>query len=93
MKLPSRLRSESAQHAFGVACILILLLLVPMLGDHLGKIGGGIAMLAGSIIALAAYFVLFWERVRGWRLLTITILGAAFAAAAAWGLSTFTSRF
>jgi hypothetical protein len=86
MKILESLRTEKAQHIFEATLIIVLLLILPMLGGHMGKYGGGIAMLAASVIGLIAYSTLYGERLRSrWQWTTTIVVGAslgvAFAAA------------
>lgn len=63
MRLPKTLRTERSQHIFEAAWIVVLLLILPAL--PLGKYGGGVAMLAASVVGLVVYWVLYGERLRG----------------------------
>jgi hypothetical protein len=62
MKIPETLRTEKVQHIFQTALVIVLLIILPMLGQHMGKYGGGIAMLVASVFGLLAYFFLYGER-------------------------------
>jgi len=55
MKIPEALKTTTAQHAFEVALVILLLLVLPMLGPYLGKYGGGTAMLVTSIVGLVIF--------------------------------------
>lgn len=48
--------------AFSSALVVILLIIIPAL--PLGKYGGGIAMVAFSVISLIAYFAAFGKRIQ-----------------------------
>jgi hypothetical protein len=80
MKLPETLKSETAQHAFEATFIVVVLMILPMLGDWMGKYGGGIAMLAAALAGLIVYCLLYWQRLRNHGLLkmgAIAFLGGA----------------
>ena len=64
MKILETLKTNAAQHLFETAVVVVLLLVLPILGPHMGKYGGGIAMVAASLIGLIAYFLLYGERLR-----------------------------
>jgi peptidoglycan biosynthesis protein MviN/MurJ (putative lipid II flippase) len=80
MKLPETLKSETAQHAFEATFIVVVLIILPMLGDSMGKYGGGIAMLAAALAGLIVYCFLYWQRLRNRGLLktgAIAMVGRA----------------
>jgi hypothetical protein len=64
MKLHERLKSETAQQAFEATFIVVVLIILPMLGDWMGKYGGGIAMLVTALAGLIVYCLLYWGRLR-----------------------------
>jgi hypothetical protein len=74
MKIPDALRSKKTEEIFSAVLIIFLLLIAPSL--PLGKYGGGIAMVAVSVIGGIAYIVLFKKRAN-WQKL---VVGAAVAA-------------
>jgi len=57
-----KMRPDEA--GFLTALVVIEMIILPLLGDHLGKYGGGVAMFAGAVIGLAAYLALFGRRLR-----------------------------
>ena len=80
MKIPEALKTEKAEMAFSAAFVFIVLIILPML--PLGKYGGGIAMVAASILGLIAYLVLFGERLRsrgGLKIITVAVIVGAIA--------------
>ena len=86
MRILEPLKTEKARHIFEATLVIVLLLILPMLGGHMGKYGAGIAMLIGSVIGFIAYSILYGERLRGrWQWTTTFVvgvsLGVAFAAA------------
>jgi hypothetical protein len=76
-------KMKADEAGFLATLVVVLLILLPSL--PLGKYGGGIAMVAVSVIGFIAYFVLFRERLRTrGQLKTVAVaaaLGAAIAAA------------
>jgi hypothetical protein len=76
-------KMKGDEAGFLAALVVVLLILLPSL--PLGKYGGGIAMVAVSVVGLIAYFVLFGERVRSrGQLKTVAVaagLGAVIGAA------------
>jgi hypothetical protein len=85
MKTNETQKMKPDEAAFGATLVVVLLLVVPMLGEHQGKYGGGIAMVTVSVIGLIAYFFLFGERLRNRGQLTMVklVLAASFALGAA----------
>ena len=77
MKILETLRTEKVQHVFETTLIIVLLLILPMLGQPMGKYGGGIAMLAASVIGLLSYIFLYGERMhnRGQLKVTMIVVG------------------
>lgn len=57
-------RMKPDETGFLAALVVIELIILPMLGENLGKYGGGVAMLGGGVIGLAAYLLLFGRRLR-----------------------------
>ncbi len=57
-----KMRPDEA--GFLATVIAIELFILPMLGDHLGKYGGGVAMLVTAIIGVILYLLLFGDRLR-----------------------------
>lgn len=82
---------KSDEAGFLTALVVIELIILPMLGDRLGKYGGGIAMFVGAALGLVAYLLLFGQRLRnrGQTKLFFLIVGlsAFIGAALALGLS------
>ena len=74
MKIPEALKTEKAENIFSAVLAISLLLIVSSL--PLGKYGGGIALVAFSVIGGIAYIVLFKER-PNWQKI---VVGAAVAA-------------
>jgi hypothetical protein len=62
MKANETPKMKGDEAGFLATLVVVLLILLPSL--PLGKYGGGIAMVAVSVIGLIAYFVLFRERLR-----------------------------
>ncbi len=83
MKIAENLKSETAQQAFETTFIVTTLIILPMLGDLLGKYGGGAAMVAVALAGLIVYCVLYWQRLRNRGLLKIAAIAAAGGAAIA----------
>ena len=54
MKIIEALKTDKARHVFEAALVIVLLIILPMLGRHMGKYGGGVAMLVASVIGLIA---------------------------------------
>ena len=52
------------ESGFMTALVVIELFILPLIGDHLGKYGGGVAMAAVAVIGIIAYLLLFGERLR-----------------------------
>ena len=69
------LETKNAESVLSVLAVVVSLLILPMLGAT--------AMLAGSLIALAAFIFIFRERLRGRGWLTVAVSVAASAALAA----------
>ena len=62
MKTLETLKTEKVQRIFESTLVIVLLLVLPPLGGHMGKYGGGAAMLVGAVIGLVAYYVLYGKR-------------------------------
>ena len=75
-----KMRPDEA--AFMTALVVIELFILPLIGDHLGKYSGGVAMAGVAVIGIIAYLVFFGERLRnrGQTRLFIGVLAASFAA-------------
>ena len=78
MKTPEAYKTKKAEETFAAALVAVLLLIIPSL--HLGKFGGGAAILAVSVIGLMAYGFLFREHLRS-RLKSVAIAAAIGAVA------------
>jgi len=85
MKTNETQKMKPDEAGFLTTLVVVVLLVLPMLGGHMGKYGGGIAMVAVSVIGLVAYFFLFGERLRNrGQLKIVTVVSAvSFALAAA----------
>jgi hypothetical protein len=86
MKMPGIFKTKKAEETILAILVVASLLILPSL--PLGKYGGGIAMVAGSVVGLIAYFVLFGERLRVCpgsvrRAIAIAMVAASVAAALA----------
>ncbi|HZR16865.1 MAG TPA: hypothetical protein VFE51_06015 [Verrucomicrobiae bacterium] len=57
-----KMRPDEA--AFMTALVVIELFILPLIGDHLGKYGGGLAMAGVALIGIIAYLVFFGQRLR-----------------------------
>jgi hypothetical protein len=85
MKSNETQKMQADEVAFSSALVIILLIIIPVL--PLGKYGGGIAMVAFSVIGLIVYYAAFGKRIqnRGQMrtmaiaAVTSAILGAAIA--------------
>lgn len=85
MKPNETQKMKSDEMTFSAAFLVLLLMILPSL--PLGKYGGGIAMVAGSIVGMIIYFAVFGKRLRErGQLRTVTlatvvscVLGAAIA--------------
>lgn len=78
MKISEALKADTAQRTFEAVLVVVVLLILPSI--PLGKYGGGMAMLSGSIIGAIAHFVLYGKRLRGRGLLKIVVIAAAVGA-------------
>jgi hypothetical protein len=73
MKVPQSLKTNTAQHTFEAALVIVLLLILP----QLGKNSGAIAMVVASVIGLLAYLGLYGDRLRSRRQLKTVALAVA----------------
>lgn len=80
--------------AFLTTLVVIALIILPLLGDYLGKYGGGVAMAATAIIGVIAYLLLFGKRLRdrGQTKLFAAIFAGSFTLAAALSLALWLIR-
>ena len=76
MKIPETLKTRKAEDIFSAALLAALLLFIPFI-HFPGRIWGGVAILAVSVIGLIGCFILFGER-RGLRKMAFgaTVAGA-----------------
>ncbi len=81
MKTHETLKERADEAGFIAILIIGFLLILPAL--PWGKYGGGITMVAGSVLGLLAYFVLFGERLRRRGQLKLAIVTVAVSAAIA----------
>jgi hypothetical protein len=90
MKTNDKQKMKADEAGFLFILVLGLLIIIPMLGDYLGKYGGGIAMLAGSILGLMTYLIAFRNRLRGrGQLQAMAILAATSFVVSAVGAAAF----
>lgn len=83
-------KMKTDETVFATVLLVVLFLIIPML--PLGKYGGGVAMLAGSVIGMIVYMAAFGERLRSRGQLKMVaivtslsfVLGAAIALALVW---------
>jgi hypothetical protein len=80
MKMNSALKAKTAESIFSALALVLLLIL---------SLWGAAAMLAGSIVGLAAFGFLFRERLRGgsWRVAFSVAVAAGLAVAVAIAVS------
>lgn len=57
-----KMRPDEA--AFLTTLVVIALIIIPLLGDYLGKYGGGLGMFVTTALGVVAYLVLFGKRLR-----------------------------